>query len=143
MKILRKHVVCGEYEFDVAIDREIATDAMEAFPDLCEYMFTTAKQNLNKKGDKVDEVDLLIDNIRNKKLREMWKYESQLGEMVKYAFPKMLKKAGSDLDAQKIIDYIYENEVDGEFNGGMFEFIVTVFTQREATAKKKVSFSMT
>lgn len=142
MKILRKHVECGEYEFDVAVDRDIAIDVMEAFPDLCDYMFTKAKESAYKKEKKNEtDMDFLMKNIREKKLHEMYKQEEELENCVKYAFPKMLKKAGSDLDANKIIDYIYENGVEAEFNAGMYEFILMGFTQREV-AERKVRFSM-
>jgi len=142
MNDLRKHIECGEYSFDVAIDRDIAVKSFEEFPKLSEYVFTTARDNArNNNAKKQDEIDILVSNIRNKKMNELYEQEESLKQCVKFAFPLMLKKAGSELDANTIIDYIYENGVADEFNAGIYEMILLGFTQREVV-KKKVNFSM-
>jgi len=142
LKDYRKHISCGVYEFDIAIDRNIAVRALEEYPKLSEYVFTQAKQSINKADNKkVDEIDILVENIKSKKTSEMYEQEELLKECVKFAFPLMLAKAGSDLDAKTIIDYIYENGVADDFNTGVYEMILLGFTQREVT-KKKVNFSM-
>ena len=71
----------------------------------------------------------------------MSKREEQVAECVRLAFPKMLKAAGENLNANEIIDYIYENGVDEEFNAGVYEMILLGFFQREVSSKK-VNFSM-
>lgn len=144
MRNYRKHISCGIYEFDIAIDRDIAVRALEEYPTLSEYVFTQAKQSVNNpnRNKGVDEVDILIENIKSKKTSELYKQEELLKECVKFAFPLMLEKAGNDgLDAQAIINYIYENGVADDFNTGVYEMILLGFTQREVT-KKKVNFSM-
>lgn len=143
LKDYRKHISCGVYEFDIAIDRNIAVRALEEYPKLSEYVFTQAKQSINKTNNKkVDEIDILVENIKSKKTSELYEQEELLKECVKFAFPLMLAKAGNnDLNAKEIIDYIYENGVADEFNAGVYEFILLGFTQREVT-KKKVNFSM-
>ena len=40
LKDYRKHISCGVYEFDIAIDRNIAVRALEEYPKLSEYVFT-------------------------------------------------------------------------------------------------------
>lgn len=142
MKIFKKHIKCGVYEFDVGIDRNIAIEAMEEYPELSEYVFKEARRGLQEKRSKdFDELDFMIESIKSKKMSQFFRQEELLESCVKFAFPKMLKKAGSDLDADKIIEYIYENGVDAEFNSGIFELILMGFIQREAK-EKKVSFSM-
>lgn len=141
MKILRKHISCGIYDFDVAIDRDIAVRALEEYPTLSEYVFTQAKKNVNQKQKDVDEVDILINSIKNKEASTLYEQEEVLKECVKFAFPLMLEKAGSNLNAKGIIEYIYENGVEDDFNAGIYEMILLGFTQREVT-KKKVNFSM-
>lgn len=141
MKILRKHISCGIYDFDVAIDRDIAVRALEEYPTLSEYVFTQAKKNVNQKQKDVDEVDILINSIKNKEASTLYEQEEVLKECVKFAFPLMLEKAGSNLNAKEIIEYIYENGVEDDFNAGIYEMILLGFTQREVT-KKKVNFSM-
>ena len=149
-RIFKKHIECGIYSFDVAIDRDIATRAMEAYPSLCEYVFTQAKEGAkkaiaarksNKKVEQPDEVDILIENVKAGKMSEMIEQDKVLAECVKFAFPLMLKKAGSDLNANVLIQYIYDNGVSEDFNAGMYELILMGFTQREV-AEKKVNFSM-
>ena len=150
MRTFRRHIKCGIYSFDVVINREIAIEVMEEFPQLAEYVFTTMKESANKyaeklnRGEKIkapDEFDVLIANIHNKKLKETAERDVDLQASVKFAFPLMLKASGSNLDAQTIIDYIYENGVDGEFNSGIYEMVILGFTQREVNTKK-VDFSM-
>lgn len=143
MKDYRKHISCGVYEFDISIDRNIAVRALEEYPKLSEYVFTQAKQSINKPNNKnMDEVDILIENIKSKKTSELYEQEELLKECVKFAFPLMLAKAGNnDLDATEIINYIYDNGVAEDFNTAVYEFILLGFTQREVT-KKKVNFSM-
>ena len=143
MKILRKHIECGEYSFDIAVDRDIAVRTMEAFPDLCEYMFTKARESAGKIEAKTDDFQFLMDSIHKKELHKLYEQERNYEEFIKYAFPLMLKKAGSDLDAKEIINYVYENGVDTEFNTALYEFILMGFTQGEVTKKKKVNFSIT
>lgn len=141
---LRKHVECGIYNFDVVVNRDIAVRALEEYPDLSEYVFTKAKENAKKKvGDKpVDEVDMIIESIKTKSTSQLWAQDKELEECVKFAFPLMLKAAGNDeLNADEIIEYIYDNGVADDFNAGMYEFILLGFTQRGVT-KKKVNFSM-
>lgn len=142
MKELTKHIECGKYDFNVSIDRDIAVKALEEVPELSAYIFETAKTELNTKVKKnVDEVDILVSNIKNKKTSELIEQEKNLQECVKFAFPLMLKKAGSNLNAKEIIDYIYENGVDDEFNAGIYEMILLGFTQR-GVVEKKIGFSM-
>jgi len=140
---LRKHVECGIYNFDVVVNRDIAIRALEEYPKLSEYVFTKAKENAKKNTNKpVDEVDILIENIKSKSTSQLYEQDKELEECIKFAFPLMLKAAGNDdLDANEIIEYIYDNGVADDFNAGMYEFILLGFTQREVT-KKKVNFSM-
>lgn len=143
MKSLTKHIECGKYSFDVTINRDIAVKAMEEYPDLAEYVFNQAKKEIKEKDNgKKDEIDILVANIKSKQTSEMFRQEELLKECVKFAFPLMLKESGCAHDAKEIIDYIYENGVEDDFNAAMYELILLGFTQREVSTKPKVNFSM-
>lgn len=143
MKSLTKHIECGKYSFDVVINRDIAVKAMEEYPDLAEYVFNQAKKEIKEKDNgKKDEIDILVANIKSKQTSEMFRQEELLKECVKFAFPLMLKESGCAYDAKEIIDYIYENGVEDDFNAAMYELILLGFTQREVSTKPKVNFSM-
>lgn len=142
MKTLKKHIDCGVYSFDVVIDRDIAIEALEEYPALAEYVFTQAEEGAKKPSTKKEtETDFVIRAIKEKRLKDYFQTAEMLKECAKFAFPKMLKKAGSDLNAQEIIEYVYENNVQEEFCSNIFELVILGFTQREVGAKK-VSFSM-
>lgn len=142
MKTLKKHIDCGVYSFDVAIDRDIAIEALEEYPALAEYVFTQAEESAKKPSTKKEtETDFVIRAIKEKRLKDYFQTAELLKECAKFAFPKMLKKAGSDLNAQEIIEYVYENNVQEEFCSNIFQLVILVFTQREVGVKK-VNFSM-
>lgn len=142
MKTLKKHIEVGKYSFDIVVNRDIATSAMDSVPELSAYIFEQAKLAVNNKTNKVpDEFDILYAAAQKGEINQMSKREEQVAECVRLAFPKMLKAAGENLNANEIIDYIYENGVDEEFNAGVYEMILLGFFQREVSSKK-VNFSM-
>lgn len=142
MKTLKKHIEVGKYSFDIVVNRDIATSAMDFVPELSAYIFEQAKLAVNNKTNKVpDEFDILYAAAKKGEINQMSKREEQVAECVRLAFPKMLKAAGENLNANEIIDYIYENGVDEEFNAGVYEMILLGFFQREVSSKK-VNFSM-
>lgn len=142
MKTLKKRIEVGKYSFDIVVNRDIATSAMDSVPELSAYIFEQAKLAVNNKTNKVpDEFDILYAAAKKGEINQMSKREEQVAECVRLAFPKMLKAAGENLNANEIIDYIYENGVDEEFNAGVYEMILLVFFQREVSSKK-VNFSM-
>ncbi len=139
MKTLLKNVELGKYKFFVGIDRDIVADTFEQFPDLVEFLLS------NTNGD---ENEIIINSVKNKKLRQVLDTNEQIAEFVKFAFPLMLKKADKEKKtknaekADEIIDYVYENEVDSVFNAEMFKFICSGFTPETAERKPKVKFVM-
>lgn len=142
MKTLKKHIEVGKYSFDLVVNRDIATSAMDSVPELSAYIFEQAKLAVNNKTTKVpDEFDILYAAAKKGEINQMSKREEQVAECVRLAFPKMLKAAGENLNANEIIDYIYKNGVDEEFNAGVYEMILLGFFQREVSSKK-VNFSM-
>lgn len=136
MKILKKHISVGEYEFDVAVDRNITVDVFEHFPDLMEYL-------LNNQ-DSQDGNQIVINAIKGKTLGKLLDSTEQIKDLVKYAFPFLLAKANKEMadKADEIIDYIYENEVEEEFSNALFEFICLGFTNDTNEKKPKVKFVM-
>ena len=141
MKILTKNVTVGDYEFKVAIDRNIMADAFEQFPDLMEYL-------LKNSGKAKDDSEFLIEAIKNKNLHTVVQSGDDIKALVKYAFPKMLEKADKEYGtdnlskADEILAYIEENEVDEIFSASMFEFICLGFTKETTEKKPKVKFTM-
>lgn len=134
MKIFKKHITLENIEFDVAIDREITARAFEQFPD-----FTTfALSNSDHKED------IVANAIKEKKLLELLSVNDDMGELVKFALPLMMKKAGEDNINEKIGEIyalVDESGFTDEFNSKIFEIICLGFT-RGTSGKKKVKFSI-
>jgi hypothetical protein len=139
MKKLIKHIDCGKYSFGVGINREIAVETFEAFPQLTEYIFERAEKG---EQENIDSPTFIKQLLEKKELSKLIQISDQIGECVKFAFPKMLKLAEETLDVNELIEYIVENGVEQEFNQGVFEIILQGFTQREVVPEKKVNFSI-
>ena len=135
MKILEKTVELGDMKFRVATDRNIAVKAFEEYPELIEYLVRKQKE-----ANQNDE-DFFVKAIKNKELSNLFEMEEKFGDLISFALPLMLEKAGDMTDAQAIIDYAVENGADSVFNSAMLEFLVQGFTQREVV-KPKINFSM-
>ncbi|MBO4733082.1 MAG: hypothetical protein J5662_01265 [Clostridia bacterium] len=129
MKTLTKHISVGKYEFDVTCNREITADCFEHFPELIEFLLRSSE----------DETEIILDAVKNKKLLDFLTTDDKIAEFVKYAFPKMLK---GDENADEIIAYIYENDVEDDFNRAMFEIVSSGFIPETAEKKPKVKFEM-
>lgn len=134
MRFLEKTVTLGEMTFKVATDRDIAVKAFEAYPQLIEYMF--------KKQDSItNDKDFFMEAIKNKELSKVFEMEKMFADLIEFALPLMLRKAGDKTSAKKIIDYATENGADTEMNSALMEFLCEGFTQREL-AEPKIKFSM-
>lgn len=124
MKILEKTVTLGEKTFNVATDRDIAVKAFEKHSDLIEYLF---KKQDSFENDK----NFFLNAIKNKELNKVFEMEKKIGELVSFALPLMLKKAGDKSSAKEIIEYAEENGADALLNNALLEFLCEGFTQRE------------
>ncbi len=139
MKPLLKSVEIGKYKFFVGIDRDIIADTFEAFPDLIDFLLSSANE---------DRSQIVIKAVKEKKFRQVLDSNNQIADFVKFAFPRMLKKAdgakgsANASKADEIIKYVYENDVDEAFNANMFDFICSGFTHETAEKKPKVKFVM-
>ena len=134
MKIYKKHIILDKFEFDVAIDREITARAFEEFPDFTTYALSNSE---NKD-------DIVATAIKEKKLLQLFELNDEMGELVKFALPLMMKKAGeenAEEKAKEIFAFVDENEFTDEFSSKIFEIICLGFT-RGTGEKKKVKFSM-
>lgn len=132
MKFLEKTVTLGEMTFKVATDRDIAVKSFEKYSDLIEYLFKN-KDNIYTDNE------FFLNAIKNKELGKIFDMEKQIADLVGFALPLMLKKAGDDTDAKKIIKYAKDNDADTEMNSALLEFICEGFTQRELAPKIKFS----
>ena len=133
MKTLRKHISVGDYKFNVGVDRDIVVDCFEQFPSLVEFLLKQANG---------DNADIIVNAVKSKNLRQVLETNEQIADFVRFALPKMLKKAEDESDAEEILNYIYENEVDEVFNSEMFKFICSGFTPDATEKKPKVKFVM-
>lgn len=134
MKILKKEVTCGEKHFTVAVDREIAVNTLEKFPDLLGVVDFTEQGKLS-----------IADVAKKKKLGEILSLPDVQMDAAKYALPLMLKKAGgenADAEAKEIFAYAEENEVDDLLRDGLFAFVMEAFSLGERTRRHKVTFAM-
>lgn len=139
MKTLLKSVEIGKYKFYVGIDRDIVADTFEAFPDLVEFLLSNTSE---------DRSEIIIKAVKEKKFRQVLDSNNQIADFVKFAFPRMLKKAdgakgsANASRAEEILKYVYDNNVEDVFNANMFEFICSGFTPETAEKKPKVKFVM-
>lgn len=134
MKIFSKHITLGDIEFNVAIDREITAKAFEEFPDFTIYALSNSE---NKE-------EIVANAIRDKELFKLLSVNDDMGKLVKFALPLMMKKAGEteiENKIQEIQTVLEENNFDDEFNSKIFEIICLGFTQGTGE-KKNVKFSI-
>lgn len=136
IKFLTKKVELGEMSFKVGIDRDIACDAFQEFPDLIEYL-------MSKKADIVakDDDDFFFKALKQKQLKEIMGIEDKVTDLVGYALPLMLKKAKDNSDAEEIMEYARDNGVLKIFTKGMVDFIFEGFSLGEL-GTPKIKFSM-
>lgn len=138
METLRKntkHVSVGDYEFDIAINRQIILDGFKSFPKLWTVITKSAKYKLDV--DKIEDISALEDLFDANDI-----IEYTMPQFVSYVFPKMVELAGTELDCDKFLAYIKENGVSGEFNQAIFEFAMLGFTGDKSEEKAKVKFSL-
>lgn len=135
MKVYKKEIEVGEYKFAVVLNRDIVADSFEAFPDLMEFL-------LSQKSTKGESNEIVVNAIKNKNLRTLLDSGDMIKDLVKFAFPRMLKLADEfchteNADkATEILDYIEDNGVADEFSSAMFDFICSGFTPETAEKKK-------
>ena len=137
MKVLEKTVTLGEKQFKIMVNRDIAVETFEQFPEVIEYVLNS---DTSAKG-KDDEKEFLLNALKSRKLNQLFKMNEKLGELVAYALPLMMKSAGDMQNAQEIINYATENDVIEDFNAKMFGLLMEAFTPREQ-GKPKVKFSI-
>lgn len=138
METLRKntkHVSVGDYEFDIAINRQIILDGFKHFPKLWTVITKSAKYKLD--ADKIEDISALEDLFDANDI-----IEYTMPQFIGYVFPKMVELAGTELDCDKFLAYIKENGVSGEFNQAIFEFAMLGFTGDKSEEKAKVKFSL-
>lgn len=134
MKIYRKHIALENIEFDVAIDREITAKAFEEFPEFTIHALSSGDQK----------TDTVAKAIKEKKLLELMSVNDEIEQLVKFALPLMMKKAGETEIDEKIVEIyniVNESGFIDEFDAKMLEIICLGFT-RETAEKKQVKFSI-
>lgn len=148
MKILKKHVTCGEKKFSVAIDRDITVTVLEQYPDFLEIIQEIGKEQ-SKQSAQADTPSgtmlSIAEAARKKKLGSLLSIpDTQMG-IVKTALPLMLAKAGESNPeemAADILAYAEKYEVDDLLRDGLFSFLMEGFSLGERTRKHKVTFAM-
>lgn len=138
METLRKntkHVSVGDYEFDIAINRQIVLDGFKHFPKLWTVITKSAKYKLD--AEKIEDISALADLFDANDI-----IEETMPQFVGYVFPKMVELAVTDLDCDKFLAYIEENDVSDEFNQAIFEFAMLGFTGDKSEKRAKVKFSL-
>lgn len=134
MKLLQKRVELGKYKFNVVTDRDLAIKSFEAYPEVVEYI-------LKNDSSATDDVEIMINAIKKKELKQLLELEEKLAELVKFVLPLMLEKAGESVNAQELIEYATDNDAIEDFNAGIIEFLIMGFMQR-GLGKPKIKFSM-
>lgn len=138
METLRKntkHVSVGDYEFDIAINRQIVLDGFKRFPNLWAVITKSSKYQLDV--EKMEDISALADLLDANDI-----IEETMPQFVEYVFPKMVALANTDLDCDKFLSYIDENGVSDQFDQAIFEFAMLGFTGDKSEKKAKVKFSL-
>lgn len=136
MKILKKHVEMGEKIFDIAIDRAIAAEVFEAFPEQLEA--TISLSSADKKSDGI------VSLAKEGQLKNIIILQERTKDVTRFSLPMLLEKAGEENSksiAEEIMKYAEENEVS-EFYDAVWNFIMMGFTSGERETRAKVSFVM-
>lgn len=138
METLRKntkHCSVGEYDFDVAINRQIVLDGFKQFPNLWKVVARNSKYGVNAYS--LEDISALSDLLEANDI-----IEEVTPKYVAYVLPKMLELAGEKVDLDAFYKYIVDNEVDDEFNDAIFQFAMLGFTADRSEKKAKVKMSL-
>lgn len=138
METLRKntkHCSVGEYDFDVAINRQIVLDGFKQFPNLWKVVARNSKYSGNV--DALEDISAFTDLLEANDI-----IEEVTPKYVAYVLPKMLELAGEKIDLDAFHKYIVDNEVDDEFNDAIFQFAMLGFTADRSEKKAKVKMSL-
>ena len=138
METLRKntkHCSVGEYDFDVAINRQIVLDGFKQFPNLWKVVARNSKYGVN--ADSLEDISALSDLLEANDI-----IEEVTPKYVAYVLPKMLELAGEKVDLDAFYKYIVDNDVDDEFNDAIFQFAMLGFTADRSEKKAKVKMSL-
>ena len=136
METLRKntkHCSVGEYDFDVAINRQIVLDGFKQFPSLWKVVARKYSGNV----DALEDISAFTDLLEANDI-----IEEVTPKYVAYVLPKMLELAGEKVDLDAFYKYIVDNEVDDEFNDAIFQFAMLGFTDDRSEKKAKVKMSL-
>ena len=138
METLRKntkHGSVGEYDFDVAINRQIVLDGFKQFPILWKVVARNSKYSVNV--DALEDISAFTDLLEANDI-----IEEVTPKYVAYVLPKMLELAGEKIDLDAFHKYIVDNEVDDEFNDAIFQFAMLGFTADRSEKRAKVKMSL-
>lgn len=138
METLRKntkHCSVGEYDFDVAINRQIVLDGFKQFPNLWKVVARNSKYGVNVES--LEDISAFSDLLEANDI-----IEEVTPKYVAYVLPKMLELAGENVDLDAFYKYIVDNEVDDEFNDAIFQFAMLGFTADRSEKKAKVKMSL-
>ena len=138
METLRKntkHCSVGEYDFDVAINRQIVLDGFKQFPNLWKVVARNSKYSGNV--DALEAISAFTDLLEANDI-----IEEVTPKYVAYVLPKMLELAGEKIDLDAFYKYIVDNEVDDEFNYAIFQFAMLGFTDDRSEKRAKVKMSL-
>ena len=138
METLRKntkHCSVGEYDFDVAINRQIVLDGFKQFPNLWTVVARNSKYSGNV--DALEDISAFTDLLEANDI-----IEEVTPKYVAYVLPKMLELAGEKIDLDAFYKYIVDNEVDDEFNYAIFQFAMLGFTDDRSEKRAKVKMSL-
>ena len=138
METLRKntkHCSVGEYDFDVAINRQIVLHGFKQFPNLWKVVARNSKYSGNV--DALEDISAFTDLLEANDI-----IEEVTPKYVAYVLPKMLELAGEKIDLDAFYKYIVDNEVDDEFHYAIFQFAMLGFTDDRSEKRAKVKMSL-
>ena len=155
---MKKLLTIGEKEVAIAIDRDITCQIMNRFNGFFADFFelaadanakNTAENESTDSNSTSDTIRMVADKIRENKISTILMLSDNKLKVMKYALPKLIKKANSELDdimsaklANDLIEYCAENDAEDVLADVVFDFVNEGFIQAETEKKPKISITV-
>lgn len=143
MRIMKKHCTLADFEFDISIDRNMVGEIFDSCPYILDVM-DEMSESYNKKEEQSEEMEEenALSIAKRVKMKSVMNFRDKVEEVVAFALPLMLQKAGESKElAKKILDIADKHNLDRVYDG-FWEFIMEAFTSSESEEAKAIVFKM-
>lgn len=143
MRIMKKHCTLADFEFDISIDRNMVGEIFDSCPYILDVM-DEMSESYNKKEEQSEEMEEenALSIAKRVKMKSVMNFRDKVEEVVAFALPLMLQKAGESKElAKKILDIADKYNLERVYDG-FWEFIMEAFTSSESEEAKAIVFKM-